>query len=399
MNKKYTMASFAMISLIAHLSVAYALGLLAPFDLTTSVFPIQAISIILKGPETYLPQPTGKAKNGVNAAHKQPALNLAAMAEKGHDSTETRVSRSELSSPTKENAPAQEPAQGASLSIEKQKAQDIPDEGPSKATPEKKVEDSHGNILLPASTAYRSYKEPVRTAGDFLATKAEKLTYRISLLKVPVGTAVMEATNIDGDLRITVKITSNAVISNIYPVDDLVETRMIKGNYLLTRVRQKEGSYRGDFGFTLMLREHKAFWIDRLANRYDYQSLPDDNVMDVVSGFYFLRNQDMEVGNSVQLKLFDSNEYSSTKVEVQRRERIGLPGAREVDTLVIHPLFKTAGFFRRTGDILIWLTDDEYRVPVRLETTITLGKVTAELISAESDSPISPPHRQSLSRR
>jgi hypothetical protein len=169
---------------------------------------------------------------------------------------------------------------------------------------------------------------------------------------------------------------------------------MIKGNYLLTRVRQKEGSYRGDLGFTLMLREHKAFWIDRLANRYDYQPLPDDDVMDVVSGFYFLRNQDLEVGNLLQLNLFDSNEYLPTKVEVLRRERIGLSGSREVDTLVLHPLFKTAGFFRRTGDIMIWLTDDRFRVPVRMETTILLGKVTANLISAEAERPTSPPHKQ-----
>jgi hypothetical protein len=209
----------------------------------------------------------------------------------------------------------------------------------------------------------------------------------------------MEAINNDGELRISVKITSNAVLSAIYPVDDLVETRMIKGNYLLTRVRQKEGSYRGDFGFTLFLREHKAFWVDRLANRYDYQPLPGDDVMDAVTGFYFLRNQELEVGKGVLLHLFDSNEYSPTTVEVLRRERIDLPGSREVDTLVLHPLFKTAGFFRRTSDIMIWLSDDQFRVPVRMETFITLGKVTAELIAAEAGVPTSPPHRQSLSRR
>jgi hypothetical protein len=207
---------------------------------------------------------------------------------------------------------------------------------------------------------------------------------------MPVGTAVVDAVNNDGELKISVKITSNAVLSAIYPVDDLVETRMIKGNYLLTRVRQKEGSYRGDFGFTLMLLEHKAFWVDRVANRYDYQPLPAADVLDAVSGFYFLRNQKLEVGKDVLLHLFDSNRYSPTTVEVLRRERIGLPGSREVDTLVLHPLFKTAGFFRRTGDITIWLTDDGFKVPVRMETTIPLGRVTAELISAVSERASSP---------
>jgi hypothetical protein len=109
------------------------------------------------------------------------------------------------------------------------------------------------------------------------------------------------------------------------------------------------------------------------------------DVMDLLSGFYFLRSLDLEVGKEVLLHLFDSNEYSSTNVEVLRRERIELPGSREVDTLALHPLFKTAGFIRRTGDIMIWLTDDRFRVPVRMESFIAMGKVTAELISAESE--------------
>jgi hypothetical protein len=173
---------------------------------------------------------------------------------------------------------------------------------------------------------------------------------------------------------------------------------MIKGNYLLTRVRQSEGNFKGDFGFTLMLRERKAFWVDRLTNRFNYQPLPVDNVMDAVSGFYFLRNRTLEVGNPVQLHLFDSNEYSLTTVEVLRKETIELSDGRKVEALVLHPRLKTAGFFRRTGDIMLWLTDDTYRVPVRLETSIMLGKITAELISVESEQDEGIKERESVVR-
>jgi hypothetical protein len=43
----------------------------------------------------------------------------------------------------------------------------------------------------------------------------------------------------------------------------------------------------------------------------------------------------------------------------------------------------TIGIFRRASDILIWVTDDENHVPVRVETSITLGKITAELTNSE----------------
>lgn len=380
---------FVMLSMIGHLLCGYLLVGLGPLNFCAPVSPLNTLSVTLKDPGPAQPQPSRKAGNEIYAKHHQPALNIATAGERGYDSTE----KVDLPSPAKLSATGQEPALGTSPPTAGQKASDIP-EGVARIAMEKAVKESPFNASVTVSTEYDLYKRPVRDAGEFLTTTREMLSYRISLLKVPVGTAVMEATNNGGELRITIRITSNAVLSSFYPVDDLVETRMIKGNYLLTRVRQKEGSYQGDFGFTLMLREHKAFWVDRMRNRYDYQPLPVDDVMDVVSGFYFLRNQDLVVGNSVQLHLFDSNEYSPTTVEVLRREHIGLPGSSEVDTLVLHPLFKTAGFFRRTGDIMIWLTDDEYKVPVRLETTIILGRVTAELISAEAESPISPPHKK-----
>jgi hypothetical protein len=46
---------------------------------------------------------------------------------------------------------------------------------------------------------------------------------------------------------------------------------------------------------------------------------------------------------------------------------------------------KDGGIFRRTGDMYVWLSDDDKRVPLKVETTIALGRVTAELIAAEVD--------------
>ena len=52
---------------------------------------------------------------------------------------------------------------------------------------------------------------------------------------------------------------------------------------------------------------------------------------------------------------------------------------------MVKPNLKTDGIFKRTGELTIWLTDDDKKVPVRLETTIPLGKITAELVSAEAE--------------
>ena len=225
---------------------------------------------------------------------------------------------------------------------------------------------------------------PLRKPSEFLASDWEKLSYRISMLGIPVGTAELEAKREKGEVRITLRIQSNAAISQWYPVDDSVETRHIGGNFILSRIRQREGSFRGDRGFTIFLRDQSVFWIDRVKNLSFREPLPNNSVLDILSGLYYLRNQPLEVGKPVQLELFDSNRYAPTTVDVLRKEQLTLPGLREVATLLVHPQLKTEGIFRRTGEILVWITDDQKKVPVRVETRVPLGNVTAELVSAES---------------
>ncbi|WP_240732051.1 DUF3108 domain-containing protein [Geobacter sp. FeAm09] len=225
---------------------------------------------------------------------------------------------------------------------------------------------------------------PLRTAGEFLASKNEKLTYLISLLGLPVGSAELEAKNEKGEVRITLRITSNTAISSVYPVDDSVETRHIAGNFLITKIKQQEGSFRSDTGFTLFLRDKSVFWVDLLKKRSSRETVPTSDVLDTLSGFYYLRNRPLLAGTTETLHIYDSETYADVPVEVVRRETIRLRNFKEVNTVVVRPLQQTAGIFRHSGEILIWMTDDANKVPVKIVTSIALGTVTAELVSAET---------------
>jgi hypothetical protein len=219
--------------------------------------------------------------------------------------------------------------------------------------------------------------------GEIFAAKREKLSFRLIMFGLAVGSAVLEAVNDGNGIRISSAVNSNAVISTVYPVADYAETRLIAGRYILSRVRQREGSFTSDTGFTLDLQGKTVHWTDRQRNLFDTQKLPRDDLLDILAGFYSLRNQRLEVGVPVILQLYDSDKYAETTVEVLRREQVSIPGFREIEAIVVHPLIKTDSIFRGVSDILLWLSDDEFRVPVRFETSIPLGRVTAELISSE----------------
>lgn len=380
-NSKSSFAVFILLSMAVHLIGCLVADWFGPFALRAPIPLMPAISVSLREDVSahQPPKPAAEVKmekrmalradsvknHRVNPAGFQPLMNNPPAMNKAVQASSEAPS-TPLPSPALPPA-AKEHTDPPHVSLEQQSIRDV-------------------SSTVPGWPPAILNQGPVRRGEEFIHVGREKLTYRISLFGMPVGTAVMEATNANGEVRITTKIASNDVISGFYPVDDLIETRMIKGNYLLTRIRQHEGSFVGDSGFTLMLREKNAFWADRLNNRYANHQLPRSDVMDVISGFYYLRSQHLDVGTPVLLQLFDSNEYAPTSVEVLRKEHLRLPGFREVDTLVIHPLLKTAGFFKRSGDVLVWLTDDERKVPVKMETSIALGRVTAELVSAESES-------------
>ena len=224
---------------------------------------------------------------------------------------------------------------------------------------------------------------PLRTAGEFLASKSEKLTYLITLLGVPVGSVELEARNEKGEVRITLRTRTNGVLSSIYPVDDVMEARHIAGNFIIANIRQNEGSFTSDVGFTIFLRDKRVFWVDRIRQRSSDETIPNSEVLDTLSACYYLRNRPLQAGTTEMLHIYDGDTYAPVPVEIVRQEEVRLRNLKKVDSLLVRHV-KQKEIFRRTGDMLIWLSNDTNKVPVRMEATTPFGKAVVELVSAET---------------
>jgi hypothetical protein len=106
-------------------------------------------------------------------------------------------------------------------------------------------------------------------------------------------------------------------------------------------------------------------------------------VEDVVTGFYFLRRQDFQVGKPIQLPVNDGAKTYDVTVEVQAHEPIQTPlGSREafrVEPKVFGSLFK------RKGRMLIWFSDDEQHLPLRIKFLVSIGSLTGTLRSVSQE--------------
>jgi hypothetical protein len=229
-------------------------------------------------------------------------------------------------------------------------------------------------------------------SGFFLTSPAaaftipEKLVYDLTWTGVKAGTATLEVMNDRDSIRVISTAHSANWVSVFYTVDDRVETVLAKGksrifvgqprNY---RLRIREGRHRRDKEIIFIQSQHKAVFIDHLDKDRREVAIHED-VFDPLSVLYYVRTLNLETRKSVFMDIFDSKKLWNVEVQVLRKERISTV-LGDVDTVVIKPLMKSEGIFNRKGEMFIWLTDDKKRIPVRMQTKVAVGSITATLVS------------------
>jgi hypothetical protein len=209
--------------------------------------------------------------------------------------------------------------------------------------------------------------------------KKETLKYDLYWSGVYVGNAVLEAAYGDGSFMITSKARSAGIISAFYTVDDFAQSILLNGRPYFFRFKQHEGKNRGNKETKFDPLTKKISFTNAVKNVNSEHDLPATRLWDVLSGFYYVRMRPLEVGKKEGLDIFDSGKFARVGVDVLRKEQVDIPEIGRMNAVVIRPNVETEGLFKKKGDIFIWLSDDDQRIPLRVETIVPIGKVTAEL--------------------
>jgi hypothetical protein len=189
----------------------------------------------------------------------------------------------------------------------------------------------------------------------------------------------------DGD-RVKILSTAESApwVSVFYTVDDRVESTLLKkspdSSFQTSQYRLKirEGRHRRDKEVIFDHNNKRAIYVDHLKKeRKDFEIAP--SVFDPLSGFFHLRSQKLSVGQSVYIAIFDSKKVWNVEVRVLKKEKVTLP-AGTVNAIVVKPLMQSEGIFSRKGEMVIWLTDDEKHIPVKMQTKVAIGSITATLV-------------------
>ena len=216
-----------------------------------------------------------------------------------------------------------------------------------------------------------------RDQGEPLLIDGEHLKFEILYGSIPAGHAWLEVKGETGDngevFRITSTALSNDVISLFFRVEDRIESVVDASTFepRYFEKRLKEGPFRKHE------QVHYSGDLVRLGGK-DVEIEP--GTMDILSALYYVRGQDLRVGEAVGVKTFDGGKCYDARVRVLRKETVRA-GERDYDCVVVEPEL-VEGPFAKTGKILIWLTDDGLRLPVMMKSKVKIGSFVARLVEA-----------------
>lgn len=164
----------------------------------------------------------------------------------------------------------------------------------------------------------------------------------------------------------------------IYKVRDQYRTILDVGGIFPWKFYQRirEGKYKRDFEAEFDQINHKAITKKKTYNTAEY-------VHDIVSAFYYIRTLDLNKipkDSILSLQNFWDDSTYTLAVKIHGKETVKVK-AGTFNCLIIEPLISEGGLFMSEGKILIWLSDDERKIPVKVATKILIGSIDAELTS------------------
>lgn len=209
----------------------------------------------------------------------------------------------------------------------------------------------------------------------------EKLIYIVKWKGIAGGTSVMEVKEIvkisGRDVYyVTLSTRSSGFFDVFFKIRDLVESYIDKEGIFTWKQTKKlrEGKYHSHRDIVYDQANHKSLYEGKTIDIPFY-------VQDSLSSFYYLRTQDLKEGNSVIMDVNDDGKNYSVEAKVIGIEKVTTPSGK-------FKALKTEVVWKREGKVSeessrVWLSNDERKVPLKIERQIKTGTITMLLKKAE----------------
>ena len=216
----------------------------------------------------------------------------------------------------------------------------------------------------------------------------EKLTYTISYKFINVGEATMELRGFDDiNGRRAHHIYSTAktkpFFDEVYKVRDVNEAWLDEESKISLQFIQDvdEGGYKKKEALYFYQPLQKY---TRIKNNDESVGDTPSYVHDVMTALYYMRTIEMKPGMEYSVDAHSGDKSWPLKVKVIKEETIKTSIGKFNCILVEPAIREDAGIFRAKGQMQVWITNDERKIPVQLKVSVPIaGAATATLAKIE----------------
>lgn len=214
----------------------------------------------------------------------------------------------------------------------------------------------------------------------------EWLRYKMSYSGfLRAGTAVLEVKEEDfeGKKVFHAKGTgwTSGMISWFFKVKDVYEsyfdTTAVKPYFFKRDVNEGGYTIKRDTKFDY--EKKKATVIDHKRDTTKHVTIAD--VQDMISSFYYLRNQrvdTLKVGESIDIDMFFDSQTFPFRLKYMGKKKLRTKFGK-IQTYVFKPLVQAGRVFKENESVTIWVTADDNKIPIRLKASLAVGSLRADL--------------------
>lgn len=248
-------------------------------------------------------------------------------------------------------------------------------------------------FLLLASTGVAVAQTPFRTVGNPAFQAGEYLEYRIHYGAVTAGIAKLEVKpepvviNGRNCFHVVGQGVSSKTFSSFFRVNDKYETYIDQESMMPWRFKRRieEGNFR-DY-IEVDFDQNKNLAHQRRNNKPEVRtSEVPAYIQDVVSAFYYARTQSYDnakPGDIYHFQNFIDNKVYDLDVKFMGREVVTV-GTIKYNCVKLKPLVVEGGIYQHKGDLWVWISDDDNKIPIRVESGLVIGSVQIDLKTAEN---------------
>ena len=202
----------------------------------------------------------------------------------------------------------------------------------------------------------------------------ETLVYDISFMGINAGEAVLtikkDTINQNNLFHLHSKTKTNSFVDKLYKIRDHVDIFFNQDDFSTIQVIKK--IHQGG---------EKRFF----KSKIDYDSLKaisnnktikiPGKVLDPLSSIYYLRDKDIKILDIFEFTTYDNDKLKDIRVVAKGIETVStLKG--EYECIMIIPESKNGTLLKNKGSMKIWLSNDLFKIPVKIENITKNGNLT-----------------------